>query len=153
MKHDIIGRVLKILRIEKRPGDGANSIFVEPKFEYSSDPSVSNPYTGLEIPHWQYIEDYINNLVGGEQLVSRFTGTGLITLDWQNDVAPDIDGAASDQTYFQAFGNAPVIQVWLEVSANTYSLEVVPVTQVMSAGDIDTITIDTSGINAIIIIK
>lgn len=151
MKHDIIGRVLKILRIEKRPGESSN-ILVQPKLQYTEDPSVTQPYSGLEIPHWQWIKDYVDN-ASFDTFYSLLFTPGNISLDWSTDIAPDESGGPSGETYEERYGNTPQFQVWLQTSPNNFSLETVPITMSLSGGNIATVNIDTSGIAARIIIK
>lgn len=155
MKHDLVGRVLQILRIGKRPDSLDESIKVVPKLEYTEDVSDAEPYQGLEIPHWAFIEAYIANQGGGgsDDGKSLIETNNSVSIDWQTDIATDEDGNPSDLTYEQKFGNTPIIQVWLEVSTNNYSLEVVPVTMILNNGDISNVSIDTSGLSARIIIN
>lgn len=88
---------------------------------------------------------------GGGGTSSLLVGTDPV-INW-NATAVDSEGNPVSDTWAQLYGNTPSIQVWLEVSANNYSLEAVPVTMTLSGGNIQTVNIDTSGISARIIIK
>lgn len=153
MKHDLIGRVLKVLRIEKRPGDTGVSIDVEPKLTYTVDPTLLQPYQDLDIPHWRAIEEFVENAMGGRGGVKSLLVTDgtTVSINWQTGEAPDDAGDPSGETYADLIGNLPQVQVWLEVSSGTYQLESVPITINMVGTLIGTLGIDTSGIPARII--
>lgn len=149
-KHDIHGRRLQIEQISHADqSDDDLRILVQRILRYDAS-LASKVLTGLDLVYADWVFAVME---GVSQSIALIESSSSVSIDWQNDIAPDEDGDPGTITFYESFGDTPTIQVWLETSANNYSLEVVPVTMTFSAGSITTVNIDTSNIPARIIIK
>lgn len=91
----------------------------------------------------------------GVPLQSIIVSTVDVSIDWQNDIANDLNGTPSGMTYAQRFGNViPVIQVSKEETAGVYTVNAdAVITAAKTGSTITTVNIALLGVKSEILIK
>lgn len=134
--------------IQKEATTAVSRILAGTVLQYTEEFSLLNR---TDIPYKGYVDDEIAGAIP-TFYKSRFTISGLTSLDWSVDEALDQNGnPITGVTWQDAYGSTPVIQTWWDIAGDgNLQMQQLPISWTSD----NEVIIDATGlINIIVIIK